>query len=180
MINPLLSISSRLADVVAPEIVENNVETSSSSGFVFSAWLIWVIVALFFIILEIFTVGFAVACFSIGAIASAIVAALGGGLAWQLIAFSVVTFLAFVTVRPLVLKHFYQSDEAQRKSNADALIGRKAKVTEEINNDQRTGRVAIDGDNWRAVTLNNLIVSKGSTVIVKSRDSIILTVEPVS
>ena len=51
MINPLLSISSRLADVVAPEIVENNVETSSSSGFVFSAWLIWVIVALFFIIL---------------------------------------------------------------------------------------------------------------------------------
>ena len=178
MINHLLSIPTRLLDVIPPEELEKDIETASSSGFVFSAWLIWVVIALFFIILEIFTAGFAVACFSFGAIAAAIVAALGGGLAWQLIAFSVITFLAFVTVRPFVLKHFYQSDEAQRKSNADALIDRRAKVTEEIDNDKRTGRVAIDGDDWRAVTADGTIIPKGATVVVKSRDSIILTVEP--
>ena len=180
MINHLLSIPARLMDVVEPKEIERTIETSAGSGFEISAWLVWVVIALFFIILEIFTAGFAVACFSFGAIAAAIVAALGCGLPWQLIAFSVVTFIAFVTVRPFVLKHFYQTDEAQRKSNADALIDRKAKVTEEIDNNKRTGRVAIDGDDWRAVTADGTVIPKGATVTVKSRDSIILTVTPIS
>ncbi len=142
-----------------------------------SAWVIWVIVALFFFILEIFTAGFAVACFSIGAIAAAIVAAIGGNLAWQLVIFSVFSFLSFITVRPFVLKHFYNSDEAQRKSNADALIGRKARVTEEINTAEGKGRVAVDGDDWKAVTTTPDIIPVGEYVTIVSRDSIILTVK---
>ena len=142
-----------------------------------SAWVIWVIVALFFIILEIFTAGFAVACFSIGAIAAAIVAAIGGNLTWQLVIFSVFSFLSFITVRPFVLKHFYNSDEAQRKSNADALIGRKARVTEEINTADGKGRVAVDGDDWKAITTTPDIIPVGEYVTIVSRDSIILTVK---
>ena len=84
-----------------------------------SFWVLWLIIALVFIILEIFTAGFAVACFSIGAVAAAIVAGVGLGLAWQLVAFSVFTILAFLIVRPLVIKHFYNSGDAGRKSNAD-------------------------------------------------------------
>ncbi len=142
-----------------------------------SAWVIWVVIALFFFILEIFTAGFAVACFSIGAIAAAIVAAIGGNLAWQLVFFSVFSFLSFITVRPFVLKHFYNSDEAQRKSNADALIGRKARVTEEINTAEGKGRVAVDGDDWKAVTTTADIIPVGEYVTIVSRDSIILTVK---
>ena len=142
-----------------------------------SAWVIWIIVALFFFILEIFTAGFAVACFSIGAIAAAIVAAIGGNLAWQLVIFSVFSFLSFITVRPFVLKHFYNSDEAQRKSNADALIGKKARVTEEINTAEGKGRVAVDGDDWKAVTTTPDIIPEGEYVTIVSRDSIILTVK---
>ena len=176
MINSLLSISARLLDVAPiPPVAEQTMEPESSD-FVLSAWVIWVIIALFFLIFEVFTAGFAVACFSVGAVAAAVVAACGLGLAWQLIFFSVFTFLAFVTVRPFVLKHFYQSDEAQRKSNADALIGKTAKVTEEICNEKGTGRVAIDGDDWRAVNEGSSIIPKGETVTVRSRDSIVLTV----
>ncbi len=176
MINSLLSISSRLTDVApVPGIVDQIAEPESSSC-ILSAWVIWVIIALFFLIIEVFTAGFAVACFSVGAVAAAIVAACGLGLTWQLVFFSVFTFLAFVMVRPFVIKHFYQTDEAQRKSNADALIGKSAKVTEEICNEKGTGRVAIDGDDWRAVSDTQSIITKGETVVVKSRDSIVLTV----
>lgn len=174
-----MAIISRFLDAsIPPEIlkklIEENEETSSSF---LSAWVIWLIVALFFLILEIFTAGFAVACFSIGAVAAAIMAGLGFDIVWQLIAFSVLTFIAFITVRPLVLKHFYKTDEANRKSNADALIGRVATVTQEINHDKGTGRVAVDGDDWKAVTADGRVVSEGEKVKVKSRDSIILTVE---
>ena len=142
-----------------------------------SFWVLWLIVALVFLILEVFTAGFAVACFSIGAVAAAIVAALGLNIAWQLIAFSVFTFVAFIVVRPLVLKHFYNGRDAGRKSNADALIGKKARVTETINNVAGTGRVAIDGDDWKAVSKKGLVIPVGQFVTVIGRDSIILTVD---
>ncbi len=175
MNQPIMILAFSFLDIAnLPEDLNDTV--NSSSPFL-SAWVIWVIIALFFFILEIFTTGFAVACFSVGAIAAAIAAGLGLGLAWQLILFSLLTFLAFVTVRPLVLKHFYQSEEAQRKSNVDALIGRSARVTEEINNSERKGRVAIDGDDWRAVSACNRIISAGENVTVKKVDSIILTVD---
>lgn len=141
-----------------------------------SEWVVWIIIALFFILLEVFTAGFAVACFSVGAFASAIVAGIGLGLAWQLIAFSVFTFLAFVLVRPFVIKHFYNSGEAGRRSNADALIGMKARVTETIDNSANTGRVAVDGDNWKALSDNGDVIPAGTTVTILARDSIILTV----
>ncbi len=142
-----------------------------------SFWVLWLIIALVFIILEIFTAGFAVACFSIGAVAAAIVAGVGLGLAWQLVAFSVFTILAFLIVRPLVIKHFYNSGDAGRKSNADALIGRKARVTETINNAAGTGRVAVDGDDWKAVSKRGLVIPVGQYVTIRDIDSIILTVD---
>ena len=143
-----------------------------------SEWVVWVIIALFFIILEVFTAGFAVACFSVGAFAAALLAALGLGLAWQLVAFSIFTFIAFIAVRPLVLKHFYNSGEAGRRSNADALIGMKARVTETIDNSANTGRVVVDGDNWKAVADKDDVIPVGTTVTILSRDSIVLTVAP--
>ena len=141
------------------------------------AWVWWVIIALAFIVLEVFTTGFAVACFSIGAVAAAILAALGLGLTWQLVAFSVFTIIAFLTVRPFVIKHFYNSGDAQRKSNADALIGSTARVTETIIPDQGKGRVAVDGDDWKAVSENAETIQVGEKVIITHRDSIILTVK---
>lgn len=177
MANILFSLSSILDAAIPPEILRQLMEKpeETSSSF-FSAWVIWVIVALFFIIFEIFTAGFAVACFSVGAVAAAIGAALGLGLAWQLVLFSVFTIVAFVTVRPFMLKHFYKSDEAQRKSNVDALIGRTAKVTEEINNAEGKGRVAIDGDDWRAISSDAAVIAEGEKVRVEKVESIVLTV----
>ncbi len=144
-----------------------------------SAWHIWLIVALIFIVLEIFTNGIAVICFSFGALAGSIVAALGGNITWQVIFFALVTILSFIFIRPLLVKLFYKNGKHEVKTNADALIGRIGIVSEEINNGQNTGRVAVDGDDWKAVSENDEVIDKGTKVKITKLDSIIVTVKKV-
>ena len=71
-------------------------------------WHVWLIVALVFFILEIFTTGIAVICFSFGAIGSCIAALLGANLTWQVIVFAIVTLLSFIFIRPMLIKLFYK------------------------------------------------------------------------
>lgn len=140
-------------------------------------WQIWIIVALVFFILEIFTPGFAVACLSIGAIGSAIGTAFGCELKFQILIFALVTLLAFVLIRPLVLKFFYSKSE-NVATNVDALIGRQAIVSEEIK-PVIGGRVKVDGDDWKAVTADGKSVEAGKIVRILKVDSVILTVEEI-
>ena len=50
-------------------------------------------------------------------------------------------------------------------------------VSEEINPQTGTGRVAIDGDDWKAESDDDQLIEKGTRVVVVSRESIILTVK---
>lgn len=139
-------------------------------------WSIWLIVAVAFVILEIFTAGFAVMCFSFGAIAASIVSACGGEPVWQILAFAIFTALAFIFVRPLVLR-FFHKNENEVKTNADALIGRKVRVCERIDASVNSGRVALDGDEWKAIAEDGSVIEVGQMVEITKRDSIILTVK---
>lgn len=87
-------------------------------------WQIWAIVAAVMVAVEIFTAGFAAICLAIGAVASAVTAALGFGVKAQIIWFAVFTLFSFVVVRPIAIKMFFHKDKNARKSGVDALIGR--------------------------------------------------------
>jgi membrane protein implicated in regulation of membrane protease activity len=141
------------------------------------AYQIWLIVAIVLIIIEICTAAFGSICFAIGAGIAALAAGLGAGLTWQIVIFAVVSLLTFIFLRPFVLK-FMDSKSKDVKTNADALVGRKAVVSERIDASQQTGRVAVDGDDWKAVTADGSIVEKGAAVEIIKLDSIILTVKP--
>lgn len=136
-------------------------------------WHIWAIIAILFIIGEIFTSGFALICFAVGCVGGAIAAASGAILEWQLGVFAIATFVAFLAVRPLLKK---LSSKNEIATNADALIGRTAKVTECIEVGGK-GRVAIDGDFWQAVSTEQTDIVEGERVEIISRESIILTVK---
>ena len=141
-------------------------------------WHIWVLVALIFVIVEIFTSGFAVMCISFGCLFGAATSALDWDVKWQLLAFAVGTVLAFVTVRPLVYKFFYKKSR-EVKTNADALVGRRAIVTERIEGELHPGRVKVDGDDWKAVSLDAEPVEVGDAVEITAINSVIVTVKKI-
>ena len=137
---------------------------------------IWLIAAIALIIFEICSATFGAICFAIGAGFAALAAGLGLNLTWQIVIFAVVSMLTFIFLRPVVMK-FLDKKSKDVKTNAEALIGRKAVVSERIDATQHTGRVAIDGDDWKAVSEDGTTIEKGAEVVVVKLDSIILTVK---
>ncbi len=136
---------------------------------------LWLIAAIVLVIVEIVTAGFGSICFAIGAGFAALVAALGGNITWQIIVFAVVSMLTFIFLRPVVMR-FLDKRSKDVKTNADALVGRRGMVSERIDAAQHTGRVAIDGDDWKAVTSDGSVIEKGTEVEIVKLDSIIVTV----
>ena len=138
---------------------------------------IWLLVAAVFVGIEICTSGFAVACFSVGCVFGAILAACDLSLTWQVVAFAVGTFLAFVFIRPFVIKILdKKTNDSGVKTNMDNIIGKTAIVTEKIEAGGY-GRVKIDGDDWKAKTDSGLAAEVGEKVEIVSYESIILTVK---
>lgn len=137
---------------------------------------IWLVVAIILVIVEICTAGFGSICFAIGAGFSALAAGLGANPTWQIVVFAIVSLLTFIFLRPVVMR-FLDKKSKDVKTNAEALIGRKAIVSERIDASQHTGRVAVDGDDWKAVSIDGSVVEKGAEVEIVKMDSIILTVK---
>ena len=137
---------------------------------------IWLIAAIVLVIIELLTAGFGVICFAIGALFSALVAFLDANLVWQLVVFAVASVLSFVFLRPVLLR-LLDKKSKDVKTNADALIGKTAIVSETVDPDKNLGRVAVDGDDWKAVSADGSVIDKGEKVQIVSRDSIILTVK---
>ena len=131
----------------------------------------WLVAAIILVILEICTAGFGSICFAIGAGFSALVAGLGGGFVWQIVVFAVVSLLTFIFLRPLAIR-WLDSKSKDVKTNVDALIGRKAVVSERIDAAHHTGRVAVDGDDWKAVSADGSVIEEGANVEI-----VILTVK---
>lgn len=136
---------------------------------------IWLIIAILLVIFEICSATFGAICFAIGAGFSALAAGLGLNLTWQIVIFAVASLLIFIFLRPFMLK-FLDRKSKDVKTNADALLGRKAVVSERIDASQHTGRVAIDGDDWKAVSSDGTVIETGTEVTIVKMDSIILTV----
>ena len=136
---------------------------------------IWLIVAIVLVIVEICTAAFGSICFAIGAAFSALAAGMGANLTWQIVIFAVVSMLTFIFLRPVVMR-FLDKKSKDVRTNADAIIGRKGIVSECIDSTKHTGRVAIDGDDWKAVSEDGSRIEKGAEVEVVKLDSIIVTV----
>ena len=145
--------------------------------FTSNLWLIWVIISIVCLILELSSGDFFILCFAIGAAVSAIFAGCGASLTLQIIVFAVVSALSLLLVRPALVKKLHKPNR-ERLSNAEAMIGQQGRVSETIDADGY-GRVAIDGDDWKARSADGSAINKDIRVRVVKMDSIILTVEPI-
>lgn len=137
-------------------------------------WQMWALVSIVCLILELTNGDFFIICFAIGAACSAFLSALGLSFYAGLAVFAVTSVLSLFFVRPAMLKHLHRNEDS-RVSNADAIIGRIGRVSETIEKNGY-GRVAIDGDEWKALSQDGEAIEKDTNVKVISRDSIIITV----
>ena len=140
-------------------------------------WQIWTVAVIALVILEIFLPSFFAACLAFGALCAAIVAGLGLGLSWQFLFFAIGSILAFVFVRPVMLKYFMKNGKDEVKTGVDALIGRTGRVSEAIDPELNRGRVAIDGDDWRAMSHDQTPIALGENVEIVKVDSATLIVK---
>ena len=73
-----------------------------------------------------------------------------------------------------MVKMMKSRDKEDVRTGVDAIIGRTAVVSEDIKAGSY-GRVAIDGDDWKATADRD--IAKGEQVTIIAQDSIILTVQ---
>jgi len=137
-------------------------------------WWIWMIIAALFIIGEIFTAGFFLFCFGIGAAVAGVLALLGVSFGWQLAVFVVVSGALFASSRRLAERF---SKEQPPGIGADRFIGKKGIVLEEIDNSLNTGRVRLEKEEWRADSEHDTVIPVEKRVEVVRLDGTHLVVK---
>jgi membrane protein implicated in regulation of membrane protease activity len=139
-------------------------------------WHWWLIATVVVAIVEIFTPTFFALCLAVGTLLAAIVAGIGLSFSWQLLFFAVGSINAFLFVRPVMMR-LMKKDEV--KTGVDALTGRVGRVSESVDPALNRGRVAVDGDDWKAVPVDNQPISFGHPVEIVRVDSTILYVKKI-
>ena len=110
-------------------------------------WLIWAIVALALAVGEVFTPGlFFLGPVALAALASMIVALVGGGAVVQLVVFIAGSVASVGLIRPIAKAHLRVP--AALRTGTAALTGAKAVVLQRVDTDG--GRVRIGGEEWSA------------------------------
>lgn len=136
----------------------------------------WVILSAILIVGEIFTAGFFILPFGIGAAVAAGVAWFGGSLVWQWSIFLVVSVALL-----LPLKRFADrvSESAAGVGVAsDRVIGKIGMVLEEVKPHGITGRVKLGSEEWRAASSDEEPIPEGTAVEVLKIDGTHLVVRP--
>ncbi|MEU5976609.1 NfeD family protein [Streptomyces sp. NPDC047315] len=115
------------------------------------AWVWWLIGAVGLGIPLVMTAMPEFGMLSAGAVAAAVVAALGGGIVAQVLVFVVVSVALIAVVRPLAARH--RTGRPEFSSGVDALKGRQAVVLERV--DSNGGRIKLAGEVWSARPLDS-------------------------
>ena len=92
----------------------------------------------------------------------------------QVVLFFAVSIAALIATRPLVRK---MMDKNIVPTNADAVLGREARVTEAIDNTVPSGAVYVDGKTWSARSESGETLPEGTLVCAVRMEGVKLFVE---
>jgi len=124
---------------------------------------------------EIMTTTLAFGLIAAGAVVAGVVGVAGAGLPFQLIAFGVASAAGLGLVRPIAVRHIKQPPLL--RTGTSALVGRSAKVIEEVTDDG--GKVRIGGELWSARPYDeSQVIPVGSSVDVFAIEGATALVHP--
>jgi membrane protein implicated in regulation of membrane protease activity len=138
-------------------------------------WIVWLVLAAVLGVAEIMTTTLAFGLIALGAVVAGVVGVAGAGLPFQLIAFAVASAAGLGVVRPIAIRHIKQPPLL--RTGTSALVGRSAKVVEEVTDDG--GKVRIGGELWSARPYDeSQVIPVGSTVDVFAIEGATALVHP--
>lgn len=126
-------------------------------------WQFWLIVAGLFFVGEIFTLGFLIFWFGIGALFAMIVSFFTTNIIIQTTVFLITSTIFILATKPLVKKFV---NVKKTNTNVFSIIGKKALVIKDIDPIHSSGQIKLNGEVWSAETENDEIIKEGSEVEV--------------
>jgi membrane protein implicated in regulation of membrane protease activity len=125
-------------------------------------WLIWALLAVALAVGELLTPGlFFLGPVALAATAAATADVLGAGTVGALVVFIIGSLASLAVLRPIARRHVRLP--ALSRTGTDALVGRKALVTQRV--DVHAGRVRIGGEEWSArAYVDDQVLEEGQTV----------------
>lgn len=126
-------------------------------------WQFWLIIAGLFFVGEIFTLGFLIFWFGIGALFAMIVSFFTTNIIIQTTVFLITSTIFILATKPLVKKFV---NVKKTNTNVFSIIGKKALVIKDIDPIHSSGQIKLNGEVWSAETENDEIIKKGSEVEV--------------
>ena len=114
-------------------------------------WILWVVLGVVLIIAEVFTPGFVLLWFGIGALAAALTSMLGAGLALQFLVFIALSTLLTALSRTIFVNYFTREGEPDGlKSGAAGMPGQIGTVVTSSRGALDEGAVKVFGSVWTA------------------------------
>ena len=132
-------------------------------------WIVWLIIAGFFFILEIITEGFLVFWFGLGAVIALGVSFIPGATP----TIQTAVFVVMSTLLVLCTRKFSKDvSPKDTKSNVYTILGKRAVVLHKIDNSTGAGQIKIDGDVWSAKSSDGELIEENASVEILSIDGV--------
>ena len=141
-------------------------------------WITWLVLGVIFIVAEVFTLGFVLLWFGIGAVAAALAGMMGAPFALQFAIFAGVSIALTVMSRTIFGKYLSHDDESPMKMGMDSLPGQIGTVSGSSQGALNEAAVKVYGSTWTAFPIEGeaplaegekveVVNIKGSSIYVR-------------
>ena len=136
----------------------------------------WLIVAIIFGVGELMTTSLTLIWFSIGALVVMLISIFIESILWQVIVFAAIS----VTLLVIATKYLVDKDKnVKYNTNLQGIISQKAMVIEDIE-PYESGVVKLNGEEWTAISKDELKIEKGKVVEIIEIEGVKLIVREVT
>ncbi len=136
------------------------------------AWILWLVLGVSLIIAEIFTFGFVLFWFGIGALGAAVAGMLGFGLVVQFAVFAVIS-MALTVMSRTIFSDYLWSRGSDVKMGVESLPGQIGTVTIDSKGSLKEAAVRVYGSEWTAFPIDgeSLLTAGEKVEVVEVRGS---------
>lgn len=135
-------------------------------------WIFWLLLGIGLIMAEIFTLGFVLFWFGLGALAAALAGLAGLGFGWQFLIFAIISIGLTIGSRTIFSRYLPNTEGDNIRTNVDALPGKIGTVTTASKGALHEGAVKVYGSTWTAYPSDDEALVEGEKVeVVEVRGS---------